>query len=429
MYRPGERCVVKPRAFSLAPKLFCILFFGIWAQLVAGACLAAEWSVEPSVSLRGEYNDNILLITGPHSSVWGVTFSPEVKFSRKSETLETTGGLKLNFNRYTGDEAEGLDSEDVFLTFLSSYRAERNILGLNVNVTRDSTLQSELSETGIVQARRQRNQLIINPSWSRTLTETSLIKLEYINRGVDYDDTTGTSLIDYRDQAAAVTLQYELSARTILNLSAYYDEFETDPANFKATTYGIQGGVKHRFSETLQGELSLGTRKTESEIASQALVCTGPILFGLCFGQVTTVRSAREESSSGYTLNAILEKRLETAVVSGRLSREINPTGVGSLVETDALSASWTNDLSPTLKASVAASAYKARYTEADLSGSDSQYYTVEPRLSWRVTERWTLDGGYSYSRVKYDAVSETATANIVYALLSYSWPKIAASR
>jgi hypothetical protein len=424
MYCPGEICVARFRAFSLAPKLF--LLFGIWAQLAADSCLAAEWSVEPSVSLREEYTDNFFFTTGARSSVWGTTLSPEVKFSRKSETLETTGGLKLNFNRYSGEE--GLDTEDVFLTFLSSYRAERNTLGLNINATRDSTLLSELAETGVVQARRQRDQLIVNPSLSRLLTETTLIKIEYIQRDTNYEDAPGTSLIDYRDQAAAATLQYTLSARTVLSFSAYYDRFETDPANFEAKTHGIQTAVNHQFSETLRGELGLGAYKIESTVASQALVCTGPVLLGTCFGQLTRVTSSTEESTSGYTLSANLEKRWETTVLSGRLSREISPTGVGSLVQVDTLSASWIHDLSPTLKASIGASAYRSRYIGDIVSNSDSQYYNFEPRLSWRMTEWWTLDAGYKHSRVEYEN-SGDATANTVYLMLSYNWPKIAASR
>jgi hypothetical protein len=410
---------------SLAPKQFCILICGLLAQPVANLCLAAEWSVEPSASIQGTYDDNILLTPFPHSSVWGIILSPEVKFSRKSETLETTGGLKLNFNRYSD---EGLDTEDVFLTFLSSYRAERNILGLTIDATRDSTLLGELSETGVVQARRQRDQLVIHPSWSRLLTETTLIKADYSHRVANYEDTSGSGLIDYRDQTASATLQYSLSKRTVLNLATYYDRYETDPSNFEATTYGIQAGVNHQFSETLRGELTLGTYKIESTIASQALVCTGPVLLGICFGQLTRVPLAREESSSGYTLSANLEKRWETTLLSGRLSREINPSGVGSLVQVDTLSASWIHDFSPTLKASVGASAYRSRYIGDIVIDSDSQYYAFEPKLSWRMTEQWTLDAGYRHSRVEYET-SEDATGNTVYLMLSYSWPKIAVSR
>ena len=44
------------------------------AGCIPFSVLAAEWSAEPSVSLREEYNDNIHLTTSPHNSVWEFPF-------------------------------------------------------------------------------------------------------------------------------------------------------------------------------------------------------------------------------------------------------------------------------------------------------------------------------------------------------------------
>ena len=50
--------------------------------------------------------------------------------------------------------------------------------------------------------------------------------------------------------------------------------------------------------------------------------------------------------------------------------------------------------------------------------------------LTLQVQRRWwTLSGGYSYSHVKYDSTPVGATANVVYVVLSYTWPKVSVSR
>src|SRR5438105_8907936 len=139
-------------AIRFGTKRLCALLWGILQPLTAAdLCRAAEWSMEPSVGLRAEHNDNIQFTSAPHPSVWGTILSPDVKFSGQTETLTVTGGLRLNFNRYFGEH--GLDSTDHILSLRSSYKAERNILGLNIDSIRDSTLVSELNETGLVQAR------------------------------------------------------------------------------------------------------------------------------------------------------------------------------------------------------------------------------------------------------------------------------------
>src|SRR6266478_2419447 len=139
----------------VALKHLCIVLCGLLQALEAGSSRAAEWSAEPSVSLRADYNDNINLSPAPHPRVWGIKLSPDVKFSGETETLKVTGGLNLRVNRYFGED--GLDTIDHTLSLRSDYKAERDLVGLNIDSIRDSTLVSELATTGAVQARRQRN--------------------------------------------------------------------------------------------------------------------------------------------------------------------------------------------------------------------------------------------------------------------------------
>jgi len=388
---------------------------------------AAEWTFEPSVALRSEFNDNIQLTAAPHKTVWGEILSADLQFGGHTERLDVTGGLRVNANQYSGES--GLNTVDYLVTLRSNYRTERDLLGLNVDSTRDSTLVSELFETGVVQARRQRNRLNVNPSWTRLLTETTAIVASYGYTSVDYADTAGTSLIDYSEQTASVGLRSGLSERDVLTVAAYYDRFETDPKSFDANSYGIQAGYDHAFSETLRGSLVIGMRETRSRTFANALVCEGTILFGFCFGDVTTVTSVASSNSTGYTLVASLDKKFETAMLSGRLSREINPSGVGALVQTDRLGVAWRKQWSPTFSASVDASVYQSRYVGNVNPASNSRYYRIEPRVSWRITDWWTLTGGYSYSRVKYENTSVAASANVIYAVLSYAWPKLTVSR
>ena len=113
--------------------------------------------------------------------------------------------------------------------------------------------------------------------------------------------------------------------------------------------------------------------------------------------------------------------------MSGQLSREINPSGVGSLIQTDRIQVIWTKEWSPTLSSNINAAAYRSSYVGGVVTGGNSRYYTVEPRLTWRLAEGWVLDAGYA--RQNYETVSVKASANVVYVNLNYAWPKISVSR
>jgi hypothetical protein len=405
----------------------CIAAGVLLQPLAVQFSYAAEWSMASSVAVRTEYDDNIRFTTAPHSAVWGVLLAPEMKFTGKTETLDVTGGLRVSVNRYPGERE--LDSTDHAATLRSSYKSERDLLGLSIDSIRDSTLVSELLETGVVEARRQRNRLTVNPSWSRYITESTAITASYGYTGVGYGDTSGTSLIDYRDQTATVGALLNLSERDVLNVAAYYDEFETQPKTFKADTYGVQLRYDRAFSETLHASLAVGARNTRSTLSAQGLVCDGPVLFGLCFGNLTTFSAVRSERSAGYTFLGSVEKKFETGLLTARVSRELNPTGVGALVQTDRFGVAWMQQLSPTLSAFVDGSIYRSRYVGSFVTASNSRYFRIEPRVTWRLTDSWTLVGGYSYSHVRYENTSVAASANVVYAVLSYTWPRFAVSR
>ena len=406
-------------------KHLCIVVCGM--QLVtANPSEAAEWSMEPSVDLRTEYNDNINFTSAPHPSVWGVILSPDVKFSGTTEALNVTGGLRFNFNRYFGEQ--GLDTNDHILTLRSSYKGERDVLGLNVDSVEDSTLVSELSDTGVVLARDQRRLLSISPSWSHSLTERTTITASYTYNDVNYANNVETGLIDYRDQTATLALSYRPGERDLASLTGYYDRYETNPGLFLANTYGIEVGYDRAFSETLHGSLAIGSRTTRSTSTTQALVCDGPILAGICFGNVTTVKSVTKANSTGYIFAANLDEQWETAKLSAALSRTINPSGLGTIVETDHLGLTWTQEWSPTVSSSVGANLYRSRYGQ-NVTGNNNSYYTIEPGVSWRMTENWTLRGGYSYRSARYEGSQAHASANVAYLVLSYAWQKLSWSR
>ncbi len=411
----------------VALRYLSVVLCGVLLPLAAGPARGAEWSFEPSVGLRAEYNDNIQLTPAPHPTVWGAILSPDVKFSGATETLTVTGGLNLSFNRYLDQPQLNIDGYD--LSLRSAYRTERNVFGLDIDAIRDSTLVSELATTGVVLAYSPRNLLTVNPSWSRALTETTSIKANYGYTSVNYGDTSGSGLIDYQDQLVSVGLQSSLDEGRVVGVTAFYDRYQTSPPQVRANTYGILGSYDHSFSETLRAAFVFGWRWTQSTISSQTLICDGPVIGGSCSGTITETDTAQQQNTAGPTLKATLEQRSETDTVIGQLSQEIFPSGEGSLVQTQRLGVAWSKQWSPTLGSTIEAAAYRIQYIGGIVTGSDSRYYTVNAGLRWRLDEQWRMDAGYSYAWQKYDTSQVAANANVLYLTIGYAWSKLSVSR
>ena len=180
----------------------------------------------------------------------------------------------------------------------------------------------------------------------------------------------------------------------------------------------------------MSASLLAGPRWTHSTTSSQAPVCNGPIINGICQGAVTTSASEVSSDTTGFTLMGDVTKRWgETTSINLRAGRELNPSGIGALVQTDSLRVALSRELSETWTAVLDAGIYRSKYIGTAIDPNKSHYQVVEPHVIWRVAPGWQVDAGYIYARQKYEAQPQAATANTVYVTLSYSWQKIARSR
>lgn len=422
-----------------------------------GAVVAVEWSVEPSISLREEYNDNIRFTASSHPSVWQSRLSPSVKMSSRTEVSEVSGFAQVSINRYSGDPLVE-DRNDPFFSLLASLKSERDTWSMNASYKQDSTAESERMATGVVQVRTQRSLLSLNPSWTHTLTERALLKLDYNFQDVKYG--AHINLNDYTNQQVGGTLQYQLSELDMVSLLATYSVMDysavtnqypdfinvnlpsfglvqfpgggTDTIAFKTISQAIQASFAHQFSETLRGNLSVGWRSLGTDITHTCngeLGTTFPttnIISCSGYARDSMVSFNKETKSNGSSFSTSLEKTFDAAKVSGFASRETNPSGSG-LVETDKFGMSLSKKMTENLSGVVDAVSYRTKFIS--LPNPGSRYDTFEPKLNWRFTQWWTLDAGYRYSRYKSDAVGNAMTANALYLNLTYNWPKMAFSR
>ena len=72
------------RADSVSSNSYLCVSFAVTTlafTLASGYAFSAEWSAEPSVTLRQDYNDNINLTSAPHKPVWGTILSPAITLS------------------------------------------------------------------------------------------------------------------------------------------------------------------------------------------------------------------------------------------------------------------------------------------------------------------------------------------------------------
>jgi hypothetical protein len=389
-----------------------VISAGFLAVAIAGNTWSAEWSFEPSFSARGEYNDNLTLTSLPHDAVWGGWLTPDLKVKGATEHMDIKTGATADFVSYRG----GKDTNFTNLNFplLAHYRSEKDTLMLDTSFVRDNTLIGELQQTGVVVSFTQRNRLVVAPAWTHALTETLAFQGSYQFNDVTYEDGLQFNLFNYTLHAGNAGLSYSLTERDTIQGMAQYVDFTVPQAQLHSTYYGLHLTLTHAFSESLSATVSGGGRTIMSESSTVSPPATDRTTVGL--------------------FSASVEKTFERGLVRVEAAREINPSGLGLLLQTDRVSLRTKWDVTERLNAAFNASMYWTQSVvtrENTRTFPDNRYFRIEPLLSYRLTEHWMVSGSYSYSYrdIALPGDLQRASANATYLMLTYHPLKFAVSR
>ncbi|OAI49824.1 hypothetical protein AYO43_00155 [Nitrospira sp. SCGC AG-212-E16] len=374
-----------------------------------GEAGAAEWSAAPALSVKGLYNSNLLLSNG-NNEVWGQWVSPGVKFKGSTESLEVAGNVKSDFVQYYGSTDRSLTN--LYFPLQASYRSDRNTFGFDGGFTRDNTLQGELLQTGLVLAFTQRNQLTAAPSWKFGITERLSWQSSYQYTNTQYEDGIRVGLVNYQVQAVNTGMTYNLGERDQLQLTGEYTSFRIPSRMQDSMYYGAQAGWTHDFGQEMTASISGGPRF----VTSTQDVSGGSL-------------SAHE---TVWVYRGTLRKSFERAAIQIDGSREINPSGIGRLVETNRAGVSLSHNLTETVTASLNGSLYfvSAVVTEGP-SGSfpQSRFSSISPSVSWKFSQWWTLDVAYTYGERAVEDLNQWNFSNSTFVMLTYGGPKWSVSR
>lgn len=377
----------------------CLLEVGVAAQADA-----AEWSLSPSLGVKGVYDSNLLLTPLPHDETYGYWVTPAMEVSSHTERLEADSRIAADFVGYFGGEDRNFTN--VFVPLSIRYRTENDLIGFSGGFTRDNTLLGELQATGVVLQFTQRNQWTFHPTWTRKLTEKLSVQSD-----VQFSDTTYESerLVDYRLFGGSGGLLYELSERDQIHVIGSYLDVRTtgSPSAFRADFPGIDMGVTHVFSESLTGTVHGGPRFLHSSSE----------LLGRTFTTRETV----------WLVGASAQKNFERAAVHVSFERELVPSGFGLLIQTDRAQAGGSYDISEMLACALdVVGVMTSGKTQAAVGGvfPDRRYVSVAPKLSWKFFEWWRAEVSYLYRWRDIETQSDSASSHATTFMVTYYPPK-----
>jgi hypothetical protein len=411
------------------------LFGAILALLVATPADALEWSMTPSVSLQGQYNDNIRLTTAAQESSESTIITPRLDLSVQSEIWALSGTARLRDSHYSG--VSGLDATDKLYSMTGQYRTPRSQWQLSGSSNKESILTAEYvdPDTNLTTNQIQRNTKSAGLNWDYSLTQTASMRASYQYTDIVYPLGTLSGLFDYHQDNTSLSLSNKFTERTEVFLTGGYSSFVVPTNNYRSEQNTASLGLTHTLTETLKFTLSGGPRKTTAQ--GNVAYCPPPgteISRGLCLdlGTFLWVDYAFRTITAvtrGTTYNASLTNQFERTRLTLSASRNIQPSGSGTEVASDTYTLNSSTAISPRNTLSLTTTAYRMKSTE-DMSVNDERrYYVAEPRWRWQCSVRCSVELSYRYSYLKYVTLDEPAQSNAYMLSFYYQWPKMVISR
>ena len=405
----------------------------------AGLCLVipvangAQWYIDPYAWLAYGSDDNprLLILDAQSNAVTKSTAG--FKINRAEDIWNTSFHGKYTRVDYSPNDA--LDTNNILYEIKTSYKAEQSLWNLSASYREDSTLGDEIdADTGILFEQRTREMNQIRPeimfyidnrtsiSWNLDYSDSSYKDIGNIDNLFNYENTNNTLLI-VRGVTERTKILAQLGQSYFVSERA--DSVPPVTGEFIGTesiTINSMLGIEHKLSETINGKLFGGIRKTKSDNTIYGcVVFLGP----LCLKESNVVISQDE---TGISYSGQLEKKYLASSMNLSFSRAVNPSSGGTETINDNAMLNISRPLSQRWHGAVLASYSTVQTVGVDYYGYNRRISWIEPRVTWQqksIQSGWSGSLAYRYTRLKRAIESEDVERNTLNLQIRYGWSRI----
>jgi len=383
------------------------------------SAIAAKITIVPFIQIKGEYSDNISFARTNEKDDYIATATPGVTFNYETELLNVQSSISVDILRYLDDTNR--NTENQHFDFDIGYLLHEKIrTSGSFSYTKDTTLESELIETGLVTVLADRQRYDAGGSLSYQLSELSDIGLNYMHTEMKYDFAGN---VDYDSDNLDVTYSRSFNEQLdVFTARPYYTRTSSEAS--EVDTYGLSFGLTHIFTETLTLNSSLGGRYTKIlYFLVQPEIVPDPSLdppFRVNFREVEERTSTR-----GWVADISLTRTGETSSTTIGYNRNTSYSSFGEPTETDRIYCNTRKRLTERFGLGFSGSLFFTK-SEGEFEDTDRRHFELRPSLNYQLAEDHSLRLFYNYSH-DYDKIrteNQKAERNRVWIILDSQFPK-----
>ncbi|GJL66179.1 MAG: hypothetical protein NPIRA05_11500 [Nitrospirales bacterium] len=363
--------------------------------------MASGWVVEGAASQRIQYDDNIGLRANTSLSDFSSQSRLRLNFSDRTEVMSLALKSQLDFNYFLNES--NLDSNNQHLSFTGQYRTLLTQWNLLLSYDRDTTLTSDVDDTGLfLLDNLRREALEVLPSWSYKISQEDRLVLRGDFKSVQFE----RRLVDYIRYGGEAEWGHRMDTLSEYTISGFAQNIESDNQNNQ---------------ETLVSGLKTGY---EIELLPHVHVRFGGAVFWASTRSDSSDGNSQpvdKEDSFGFLPSANVAYEVDArTTLHLSYARTVSPSGSGNVVKRDIVGTTIVQKWNPSIT-------WRGDFhvlTQEGLAGSRSQierdFIRIMPSVEWTVTDSWNVKTGYrfrwqSLKRQEKDAFSNAVQLTITY--------------
>jgi hypothetical protein len=345
-----------------------------------------------------DYDSNRRLLTDARGTGSAI-LTADLRFKHALEDSEISIEPRYTLRRYTDSSLGNGDDRSIAASLTHS--RERSTEQMTASYSDQSTLISELLETGIVSIDTHRRQTQAGGTWSWSQTERRqlITQLSYID--VSYYGEGRASLPGFRYPSGSVGERFGLSEKGSLTVSAFGSALSSDARGGSSHEYGLQAQLIYYFSELTHFDGSAGE--------------SSRLLDGV--------------SSYGTDASLSLTRDMTRGSLALNYTRSLVPYGTGFLVERQQATASGTYQMTPYLSVNMSLLRIQNNDAAVRLGLDRRSIDNISTGLNWHPTETWSFGLQVSGIRTQTPTLFADKTVNEWRSVATLTWSPLPRAR
>lgn len=356
----------------------------LFSLLTAQGALGAESSVDFGLSAEGVYDDNRFLRTTDKQGVYILNLRPTASLTLEDEGMTTTFTARSAY-AISSDQAVQRDRFTYGAGVFGTYQYEYSALTFGADYDRDDIANTEFEDTGIFVNNGVRDRASANLGYQFQLNEAWSVRISDNFQFIDYSTM---NFNNYWSNTAGLGLDVAINDKTSLvqNFSYLHYKPELDlisPLN----SYSYLAGISHDLSEDTS----------------------------------VTITGGASYVDGSYRWNAVAEinHTLENNQLSLRAARELQPSGLGGIRQTESVAFNTTYNYSEAANVGLTASWRRSKSLN-NLVQLTNEFIGVSPWVSFEVMQELRIRLSYQLRRQKIGFTGDWGISNAFFVSIEY---------